>query len=89
MLSATTAEAFAHYHLRRAVELPYLAQQLSWVYGLPSISINVDNREANACRLTTDGIVISLNAASILQLSQRSGPGVKGVLPLAMADMLS
>jgi uncharacterized protein YegL len=89
MLSATTAQDFAHYHLKRTVELPYLAQQLSWLYGLPNISINVDNREANACRLTTDGVIINLNAASILQLSQRHDFGVKGILPLAMADMLS
>jgi hypothetical protein len=89
MLEATTPQALARYHLERDTELPRVAQRLSWVYGLPNISITVDSRERNSCRLTTDGIVLTINADSILQISLCNDFGVKGSLPLALADTLT
>jgi hypothetical protein len=89
MFETTTPQALARYHLERDLELPRLVERLSWVYGLPGISVTVDNREQNACRLTTDGIVLTVNADSILQVSLRNGFGTQGSLPLALADLLA
>jgi hypothetical protein len=89
VLDTTTPQAFAQYHFERDNELPLLVERLSWIQGLPHISIAVDNRERNTCRLTTDGVTLTINADAILQVNLRHGFGTKGTLPLAMADLLT
>lgn len=77
------------YMLIRDELLPRIAERICCLYGLPNISIMVSNTVKTVCSLTRNGVVIRINQDSAVAMSKNSGLGVRGELPLEIADLIT
>lgn len=73
---------------KRIAQLRRQLALLARVYGVAGYSANIGESEKNQCRLTQDGIIISLNPAAIERLAERQWYGSQGALTLEIADFM-
>lgn len=77
------------YRQRRELLLPRMLDYSAQLAGLSSLTITVDRKRMNECKLTEDGARVHLNPKSVEEILYRRWFGVVGTLPLEVADMIT
>lgn len=87
-VQAGSDAAFEAEQARRVAKLKRQLSLLSRVYGIAGITADIGNQEKNRCRLTRDGIIISVNPEALERLATRQWYGAQGSLSLRIADFM-